>query len=121
MSDNEERRGPGHTWPQIAPFEVLMLFTAGWLGGQGALTMVARTATGAERVMGGAELISAVLWFVPRLRLAGFGATVAVLAIAIVYQLLARQLPGALIFYAAVTLYLAWEEGRRRPPATPPA
>ncbi len=116
MTDTKEQphAAPGF-WSMIGPREVLMLFTAGWLGGQGALTLAARTATSAERVLGAAELISAVLWFVPKLRLAGFGAMVAVLAIAVIYQLLAHQLPGALVFYAAVTLYLAAEEGLKKP------
>jgi hypothetical protein len=117
VSETQERPPASSFWSTIGPREVLMVFTAGWLGGQGALTIVARTATPGERVLGAAELISAILWFIPKLRLAGFGAMIAVLALAAIYQLLAHQLPGALIFYAAVTLYLAAEEGLRRPAA----
>jgi hypothetical protein len=105
---------PGSILGVITPREVLTLFTAGWLGGQGALTMISRVSTGGERVLGGAELAAAALWLIPKLRLAGFGAMIAVLAVAAGHQLFSHQLPGALIFYAAVTAYLAVEEGLRR-------
>jgi hypothetical protein len=99
----------------LKPREIFFLFTAGWLGGQGALALVGAHASWPERIVGGAELAAAVLWFVPRLKLAGFGAMLAVLAVAAVRQFVSGQLPGALIFYAAVVFYLAVEEERAKP------
>ncbi len=95
-----------------------MLFTAGWLGGLGLLTVFGHRASLPERLIGAAEAVAAILWFVPRLRIAGFGAMIAVLLVASVHHLLAGHLPGALIFYAAVTVYLAFEENRLNPPRT---
>ncbi len=96
--------------------EILLMFTAGWLGGQGALTLFAHYAGWPERLAGGAELAAAILWFIPGLRQAGFGAMLAVLLVAAMHQVSVGQLPGAIIFYAVVVAYLALEEIERRPP-----
>jgi hypothetical protein len=101
----------------LAPREILMLFTAGWLGGQGALALFARYAGWPERLAGAAELIAASLWLFPRFRQAGFGATLAVLAVAALHQFTSGQMPGALVFYAAVVVYLAVEEERAKRPS----
>jgi hypothetical protein len=46
--------------------------------------------------------------------MAGFGAMLAVLAAALVRDLLVGDRPGAVIFYAAVVAYLAYEERRTK-------
>jgi hypothetical protein len=102
----------------VTPREILMVFTAGWLGGLGALSALNPHASAAERMVGLAEAVAAVFWFPPRTRTFGFGAMLAVLAVAAVHHLMAGSLPGAVIFYAAVVLYLTIEEARsRQPPA----
>lgn len=98
--------------PQISPREILMIFTAGWLGGLGVLSALDPHDPAPMRVIGLAQAIAAALWFSPRTRTFGFGASLAVLAVAAVRWLIAGQLPGALVFYAAVVLYLAAEEHR---------
>ena len=98
----------------MKPREVLLIFTAGWLGGLGAITALGSHAAWAARLLGLAEAVAAVFWFPPRTRAFGFGLMLAVLAVAGVHHLMARQLPGALIFYAAVVVYLAAEEQRAR-------
>jgi hypothetical protein len=100
----------------FTPREILLMFTAGWLGGQGALTLIARFVEWPERLAGAAELGAAILWFIPGLRQAGFGAMIAVLLVAAMHQITVGQLPGAIIFYAVVVAYLALEELERRPP-----
>lgn len=98
----------------MKPREILMIFTAGWLGGLGAVLALNGDASAAQRLVGGAEALAAIFWFPPRTRAFGFGAMLAVLAVAAVHHLMARELPGALVFYAAVVVYLAVEEGRAR-------
>ncbi len=118
LNDNHSEPRPPtmmDTLKGLAPREVLMLFTAGWLGGQGLLAIFSRYAFLPERLTGGAELLAAALWFVPRMRQAGFGAMLAVLVVAALRQFLSGQTPGAVIFYAAVVLYLAVEEERAKP------
>ncbi|HEY3814804.1 MAG TPA: hypothetical protein VGL66_16420 [Caulobacteraceae bacterium] len=106
----------GEILKSFTPREILLMFTAGWLGGQGALAVLERYASWPERLAGGAELIAAILWFVPGARQAGFGAMLAVLLVAALHQVTVGQLPGALIFYAVVVAYLALEEIQRRVP-----
>jgi hypothetical protein len=111
-SDNGEHRPE----PKIAAptaFEALLVFTAGWLGGSGLFTALNPAAEGSVRVLAAAEAVAAALWFAPRLRLAGFGAMLAVLVVAILRDLLNGAPPGALIFYAAVVVYLAVVERAR--------
>jgi hypothetical protein len=109
---DEDRAAPGWPWP--SPREMLTIFTAGWLGGAGLLTLFGPNMALSSRLMGGWEAAAAALWFVPRLRMAGFGAMLAVLAVAVVRDLVTGERPGALIFYAAVVAYLAYEERRAR-------
>jgi hypothetical protein len=90
--------------------EALLVFTAGWLGGSGLFTALNPTVEGAVRGLAAAEALAAALWFAPRLRLAGFGAMLAVLMISIVRDLMDGAPPGSLIFYAAVVIYLAVAE-----------
>ncbi|HWE47614.1 MAG TPA: hypothetical protein VG407_16460 [Caulobacteraceae bacterium] len=98
--------------------EMLLMFTAGWLGGQGVIALLfTRYATWPERIVGGAELAAAILWFIPGLRQMGFGAMLGVLLIAALHQISIGQLPGAIIFYVVVVGYLALEEIQRRPAA----
>jgi hypothetical protein len=52
-------------------------------------------------------VVAAILWFFPRLRMAGFGAMLAVLAIGAVFDLSTGRSPGAIIFYMVVVGYLA--------------
>jgi hypothetical protein len=91
----------------ITPREALFIFTAGWLGGTGLLTALDRGAGLDVKLIALGEAVAAVLWFIPRLRLSGLGAMLAILALAIVHHLLAGIYPGALIFYLAVVVYLA--------------
>ena len=109
----------GEILKSFTPREILLMFTAGWLGGQGALALLGRYAEWPERLVGGAELAAAILWFIPGLRQAGFGAMLAVLLIAATHQITVGQMPGALVFYAVVVAYLALEEVQRRPPRKP--
>jgi hypothetical protein len=102
------------TFQALTPLEILRLFTAGWLGGQGLLAVIDRYNGWPDKALGAAELVAAALWFVPRLRQAGFGAMLAVLAVDAVREFVSGRLPGALIFYGAITLYLAVEEERSR-------
>lgn len=96
--------------------EVLLVFTAGWLGGAGVLTALAPGMDFPVRLLAWAEALAAALWFVPRLRMAGFGAMLAVLAAALVRDLMVGDRLGPLIFYAAVVVYLAYEEHRAKRP-----
>jgi hypothetical protein len=89
------------------PREALLVFTAGWLGGGGLLTAVSGAASPGMRWLAVAQLIAAVIWFFPRLRMAGFGAMLAVLAITAALDLAIGRPPGAVIFYAAIVVYLA--------------
>src|ERR1700761_1192695 len=96
--------------PKIAaptPREALLVFTAGWLGGSGLFTALNPNVEGSVRVLAAAEAVAAALWFAPRLRLAGFGAMLAVLVVSILRDLLDGAPSGSLIFYAAVVVYLA--------------
>lgn len=112
-SDNgRERAAPGASGPGAR--EVLLVFTAGWLGGAGLLTAFAPGLDYAVRLLAWAEAIAAGLWFFPRLRMAGLGAMLAVLAAALLRDLAVGDRPGAVIFYAAVVIYLAVEERRAR-------
>ncbi len=95
-----------------SPREILCLFTAGWLGGAGILMLFNPAAPLPARVVAAAQAVAATLWFIPRLRMAGFGAMLAVLALAIVRALIGGVSPGALVFYVAVVAYLAFEERR---------
>lgn len=97
-----------------APLEVLTLFTAGWLGGSGLLTALDSGLSGGLRLLAAAETLAAVLWFVPRLRMAGMGAMMMILVLAVGHHLLTGVYPGALVFYLAVVGYLAFE-ARRAP------
>jgi hypothetical protein len=99
----------------VPPRELLILFTAGWLGGLGALTALNAQVPWPARVIGVAEVAAAVAWFVPRARPAGFGAMLAILAVAALYHFTLHQVPGPLLFYAAVVLYFAVEETRLKP------
>ena len=103
-----------HGWPWPGPRELLTVFTAGWLGGAGVLTLLSPHVALPMRLLAAAEAIAAAFWFAPRLRMAGFGAMLAVLAIGGLRELAAGQRPGALIFYAAVVVYLAVEERRAK-------
>jgi hypothetical protein len=99
--------------PKIAaptPREALLVFTAGWLGGSGLFTALNPTVEGSVRVLAAAEAVAAALWFAPRLRLAGFGAMLAVLAVSIIRDLVDGAPSGSLIFYAVVVIYLAVAE-----------
>jgi hypothetical protein len=100
--------------------EILTVFTAGWLGGLGLLSLISAHQTWPGRLLGLVELCAAVLWFVPRYRVSGYGAMLAVLVVAALRQVIAGQLPGALVFYAAVVVYLAFEDGWLRPEAGAP-
>ena len=90
--------------------EALLVFTAGWLGGSGLFTALNPTVETPVRLLAAAEAAAAALWFVPRLRLAGFGAMLAVLVISIIRDMLDGAPSGSLIFYAAVVVYLAVAE-----------
>jgi len=96
--------------------EALLVFTAGWLGGSGLFTALNPTVDGSVRVLAAAEAVAAALWFAPRLRLAGFGAMLAVLVISILRDMLVGAPSGALIFYAAVVIYLAVMERAGKSP-----
>jgi hypothetical protein len=109
-ADGDEGRSAPWPWP--GPREMLTIFTAGWLGGAGLLTLFGPHMALSYRMMGASEAVAAALWFVPRLRLAGFGAMLAVLAIGVLRDLAGGERPGALVFYAAVVAYLAYEERR---------
>jgi hypothetical protein len=91
----------------ITPREALLIFTAGWLGGTGLLTALDGATALEVRLIAGAEAVAAVLWFIPRLRMSGLGAMMAILVLAILHHLLAGIYPGALVFYLAVVVYLA--------------
>jgi hypothetical protein len=106
----------GEIFKSFTPREMLLMFTAGWLGGQGALSMLGHYVTWPERIVGAAELAAAVLWFIPGLRQAGFGAMLGVLLIAALHQITMGQLPGAIVFYVVVVAYLALEEIQRKTP-----
>jgi hypothetical protein len=101
----------------VTPREILLLFTAGWLGGLGALTAVDGSAPLPARLIGLAEAAAAATWFAPKLRVTGFGAMLAILAVAALYHAAQHQAPGPILFYAAVVFYLAVEETRLRPAA----
>jgi hypothetical protein len=110
-SDSDQDRT--ETAPQApTPREALLVFTAGWLGGAGLLTAVSGMASPGMRWLGAAQAAAAVVWFFSRLRMAGFGAMLAVLAITAVIDLLTGRAPGAVIFYAAIVGYLAATERR---------
>lgn len=115
-TDSAPATAPGTNPPRtITPArEVLTLFTAGWLGGVGLMTLADAHAPLAARILGLAQLVIAAMWFAPKLRVAGYGAMLAVLLIAAVRIVIAGQLPGALIFYAAIVIYLAAESGVMR-------
>jgi hypothetical protein len=101
----------------MSPREILTVFTAGWLGGLGLLSLIGAHQTWPGRLLGLVELCAAVLWFVPRYRVSGYGAMLAVLVVAALRQVISGQLPGALVFYAAVVIYLAFEDGWLKPEA----
>jgi hypothetical protein len=92
--------------------EALLVFTAGWLGGSGLFTAVNPSVEGSVRLLAAAEALAAALWFFPRLRLAGFGAMLAVLVTSIIRDLLHGAPSGSLIFYVVVVIYLAVAERR---------
>ena len=102
---------------QITPREIFLLFTAGWLGGGGALAAINQGLAWPDRLIGAAQAIAAILWFVPKLRLSGLGAMLAVLVIEAVRQMLQGGAPGPLVFYAATVAYFTAEEGRATSPA----
>lgn len=106
---DEDGAATDRSWP--APRELLTIFTAGWLGGAGLLTLFAPVSL-PVRLLSFAEAVAAALWFVPRLRMAGFGAMLAVLAVAALRDLATGEHPGSVIFYAAVVTYLVIEERR---------
>jgi hypothetical protein len=108
----EEQAAPARPWP--GPRELLTLFTAGWLGGAGLLTALSPHLDASLRLLGVGETLAAVLWFVPRLRMSGFGAMLAVLAVAALRGVAVGERPGVLVFYAAVVVYLAVEEHRAK-------
>jgi hypothetical protein len=108
---DESRAQTGADAP--TPREALRIFTAGWLGGAGLLTAVSGMASPAMRWLAVAQAVAAVVWFFPKLRMAGFGAMLAVLAITAVLDLAIGRQPGAIIFYAAIVGYLVWTERRR--------
>jgi hypothetical protein len=109
--DRPERKIAGPT-----AREALLVFTAGWLGGSGLFTALNPTVEGPVRGLALAEAVAAALWFAPRLRLAGFGAMLAVLVISIIRDLMDGAPPGSLIFYAAVVIYLAVAERAQKEP-----
>jgi hypothetical protein len=98
----------------VTPREVLILFTAGWLGGLGALTAVNPQAPWPARLLGLAQAAAAAAWFLPKARVPGFGAMLAILAVSALYHFTLHQVPGPLLFYAAVVFYFAVEETRAR-------
>lgn len=109
--------GEDHREPKIAAptaREALLVFTAGWLGGSGLFTALNPTVETPVRLLAAAEAVAAALWFAPRLRLAGFGAMIAVLVISTVRDLLIGAPSGSLIFYAVVVIYLAIAERAER-------
>jgi hypothetical protein len=91
----------------FSPREALLIFTAGWLGGTGLLTALDGATALNVKLIALGEAAAAVLWFIPRLRMSGLGAMMAILALAILHHLLTGTYPGALIFYLAVVVYLA--------------
>ncbi len=102
--------------------DLLFLFTAGWLGGQGLLSAMVRGADGGTIIVGLAQALAAALLLAPKTRAFGYGAMLAVLAIEIVRTLVQDDFPGALVFYAAVVIYLlAAERGRDRIETAPAA
>jgi hypothetical protein len=101
----------------ITPREIFILFTAGWLGGGGALAAMSATSAWPDRLIGAAQVVAAVLWFIPKLRPSGFGAMLAVLIIEAIRQVMIGAAPGSLVFYAAVVAYFTIEDGRTKPSA----
>jgi hypothetical protein len=104
----EDRPQTGTAAP--TPREALLVFTAGWLGGAGLLTSLSGFASPAMRWLGVAQVVAAIVWFFPKRRMAGFGAMLAVLAIAALIDMATGRAPGAVVFYAVVVAYLAVTE-----------
>lgn len=101
----EDQTASGVAWP--SPHDALLIFTAGWLGGSGLLAALNPIVDPATRLLALAEAVAAGMWFFPRLRMGGFGAMLAVLAIAMARGLMYGHAPGATLFYAVVVGYLA--------------
>ena len=110
----QDRAAPDASGPGAR--EVLLVFTAGWLGGGGVLTALAPGMDFPVRLLAWAQALAAALWFAPRLRMAGFGAMLAVLGAALIRDLLVGDRMGPLVFYAAVVIYLAVAERRPKAP-----
>ena len=98
--------------PVLTPRECLTLFTAGWLGGGGALSVLNSGEGLGARILGACAVLAAAGWFAPRFRLPAMGAMLGVLAAEAVFLLVLGRAPGAVIFYAAVCVYLAHAEAR---------
>jgi hypothetical protein len=112
-SDGDQDRAENRA-AALTPREALLVFTAGWLGGAGLLTAFSPVADLGTRLLAAAQMIAAVLWFAPRMRMSGFGASLAVLAIVALRQLVTGRPPGAAVFYAAVVVFLAVTERAAR-------